>query len=310
MTKVSYIVKFKNQEQYIQNVINSLKNIKGDFRKEFIIIDEASTNKSSELIKEHSKELPNVLIISDNNNSQSLLINAISLAHGKYIQFVPGDHVVDKNSSLYLLDTLNKHNAKIALGTTGYFDFKNMQSSEQKKYDKEKFITNPITSLLKINPLKIKELCSSALMISKQIIDDLSILKNIYNNKKINNELSLVLIIAAKNGFVFSSKHISYAPLIRNRDEFINMKKSCTVEFLLAIKDFIKHEKQYAKMYKKEIYRAVIAFLWTIEQNKLLFLPTYLWSKIFAPKIIKVEDISDLIDAKLEIFSKNFNLST
>ena len=55
MTKISFICPVFNKEKYLPKVLESIKNQVGDFKKEYIFINDGSTDNSLKLLKEGTK---------------------------------------------------------------------------------------------------------------------------------------------------------------------------------------------------------------------------------------------------------------
>ena len=71
MTKISFICPVFNKEKYLPKVLESIKNQVGDFKKEYIFINDGSTDNSLELLKEVTKKWKNTTIINQTNKGPS-----------------------------------------------------------------------------------------------------------------------------------------------------------------------------------------------------------------------------------------------
>ena len=58
MSSVSFIIPVYNKEKYLNAVLNSLFNQIGTFKREFIFINDGSTDKSLEIINSKIKIIP------------------------------------------------------------------------------------------------------------------------------------------------------------------------------------------------------------------------------------------------------------
>ena len=65
--KVTYICPVYNKEKYLPTVIEGIKGQKGSFDKEYIFIDDGSSDNSLELLKKLTKGLSETKIISHSN---------------------------------------------------------------------------------------------------------------------------------------------------------------------------------------------------------------------------------------------------
>ena len=59
MSSVSFVVTVYNKSKFLIPVINSLKSQKGEFQKEYIFIDDGSTDQSYKILEKETKGLKN-----------------------------------------------------------------------------------------------------------------------------------------------------------------------------------------------------------------------------------------------------------
>ena len=67
MTSVSFVIPVFNKSRYLKYVVDSLKTQKGDFKKEFIFIDDGSTDSSYEILVKETKSLESCTIKKQEN---------------------------------------------------------------------------------------------------------------------------------------------------------------------------------------------------------------------------------------------------
>ena len=96
MSTVTYLILLHNNEKDLPQLVDSLKHIEGSFRKEYIIVDDASTDNTKSLAQELFARLPRVTILSnDTYSGPAFSINhAINLIQGEYVHFVFGGHIL------------------------------------------------------------------------------------------------------------------------------------------------------------------------------------------------------------------------
>ena len=95
---VSIVCLTYNHEAYIQEALESFMAQKTNFKYEIIIHDDASTDNTTEIIKEYEKKYPGIIyVIYEKTNQYSINKNFMfmrsvySLCRGKYIAFCEGD---------------------------------------------------------------------------------------------------------------------------------------------------------------------------------------------------------------------------
>ena len=67
MTSVSFVIPVFNKAKYLKTVIKSLRHQTGNFDKEYIFINDGSTDNSLDILKRERKSLKNCKIISQKN---------------------------------------------------------------------------------------------------------------------------------------------------------------------------------------------------------------------------------------------------
>lgn len=121
---VSYLVSSYNHEAYI---IQCLESIKADLHEpsEIIIVDDGSTDNSENLIREWiSKNNINVVFVTRANLGIAATLNELfKLAQGQYYRTVSSDDTIKPNSTLRLINELNKNEkALVAFGDVETID--------------------------------------------------------------------------------------------------------------------------------------------------------------------------------------------
>ena len=111
MTSVSFVVPVYNKSLYLKHVVSSLKQQKGKFEKEFIFIDDGSSDDSYKKLLSLTKSLNNSLVIKQKNRGSANATNVgIGLAKMKYIKFLDADDVILSNATNCLLKLLEQDN--------------------------------------------------------------------------------------------------------------------------------------------------------------------------------------------------------
>lgn len=113
--KLSIIIPMYNAEKYIENCLKSLLNQDFSFGEyEIIIINDGSTDKSEQVVRNYVKQYPQILLFSQENGGQSRARNkGLSVAHGEYICFVDSDDFLIEHSLGRIVDEALKRNLQI-----------------------------------------------------------------------------------------------------------------------------------------------------------------------------------------------------
>lgn len=138
--KLSVIIPAHNSEKYITKCLFSivdqtLKDI------EIIIVDDGSTDKTSEILSVFSKNDARIRVINQEHKLQGAARNkGINVAKGEYIGFVDSDDWVDENYFEKLYETAEKYDADIALATN--IRIGNGKTKKRLNIVKEEFVTD------------------------------------------------------------------------------------------------------------------------------------------------------------------------
>lgn len=113
--RVSYVLTVYNKSRYLPFVIEGLRRQEGDFDREFIFVDDGSTDDSVELIERLTAGLPGVTIHRQANQGPSVATNiGFSRATGDYIKPVDADDVLFPWTTRILLDALAQTGCKVS----------------------------------------------------------------------------------------------------------------------------------------------------------------------------------------------------
>ena len=114
MVKYSIIVPVYNVEKYLSECLDSLVNQNYD-NYEIIIVDEGSTDGSSDIVLKYKNEYPNLIknYKKDNGGLSSARNYGIDKSSSEYLLFVDSDDYIDSNTLKVLDDNLNKYKSDI-----------------------------------------------------------------------------------------------------------------------------------------------------------------------------------------------------
>ena len=120
---ISIIVPIYNIDNYVSKCIESILS-QTHSNIEVILIDDGSTDKSSNICDYYSKKDARIVAIHKKNGGLSSARNTgLDIAKGKYIGFVDGDDYIEPNMYEELLNNIHEHQSDIAI--CNYNDIKN-----------------------------------------------------------------------------------------------------------------------------------------------------------------------------------------
>lgn len=116
---VSFVMTVYNKEYYLPSVIRALLNQTGLKNPEYIFVDDVSTDKSVEIIREMTKGIKNVKIFANTENRGiSVRINqGIAAAEGKYTRMLDSDDIFPLDSTQKMVQLAEELSADMVYGT-------------------------------------------------------------------------------------------------------------------------------------------------------------------------------------------------
>ena len=256
MSSVSFIIPVFNKEKYLKFVLSSLYNQKGNFKKEYIFVDDGSTDNSLSFLKLYTKNWKNTQIISQNNKGSASATNAgIKLAQNKYIKFLDADDLILYDTTKSLLKIIEKNkNINLVYGLQRKVkDFSNIDLSLKIDNSKISFVKDPIKSAMKnsmFNPTQFMvktELCKKVGGCDERI--------------KHSQEYSLTLRLSIYGGFVRLDQYLAILP--ENVPGQISEKKINQIyRVSKALELFINDNKGLEKKYRVFAQRRLTGRSW------------------------------------------------
>ena len=115
---VSFVMTVYNKEYYLTSVLKALLGQTGLKNPEYIFVDDVSTDKSVEIIRQMTKGVPNVRIVTNNQNRGiSYRINqGIRLARGKWCRMLDSDDILPLDSTAKMIALAQKLPADMIYG--------------------------------------------------------------------------------------------------------------------------------------------------------------------------------------------------
>lgn len=107
---ISVIVSIYNVERFLPSTIDSLLNQEGNIDFEILLVNDGSTDRSSDICEKYSGENKNIRVIHKNNGGLSSARNAgIDAAQGEYLMFLDGDDSLDPVTLRSLTKAISLH---------------------------------------------------------------------------------------------------------------------------------------------------------------------------------------------------------
>lgn len=102
--KISFIIPAFNAERYIATCLNSLKPFLA-LGHQLVLVDDGSTDSTTEIAKEVLKEEENAIILQQTNQGQSVARNrGLQQATGDYIWFIDADDYIDEEAGRVVVE--------------------------------------------------------------------------------------------------------------------------------------------------------------------------------------------------------------
>lgn len=120
---VSFVVPVYNKAAVIAPVLNAIATQLGDFDREYVFVDDGSTDDSLAVVRAATATWPNVTIIVQKNAGSAAATNAgLAAARMSYTKFVDADDLLTRDATANLLAALTtNHDAVLAYGDRQFF---------------------------------------------------------------------------------------------------------------------------------------------------------------------------------------------
>jgi len=212
MASVAFVITVYNKELYLKKVIEALANQIGNFDKEYIFVNDNSTDSSLEIINANKHKLPGhcKVITNKQNEGPSKSVNhGINEASGDFIKFVDGDDLILPNATQALLNAALKNDADVAFGNLETYDPYNKINIT--KYISppsptlEQVIVDPLQRVIRGNFKGISSIANSRGMASQKALTKI----NGADEKVFVQDYSIALRLAVLAKFVFAAQTIA-----------------------------------------------------------------------------------------------------
>lgn len=205
---VSFVIPVYNKAPYLPGVLDAIYAQEGSFEREFIFIDDGSTDNSLNILKSHTKSWPHVKIISQPNGGPMAATNkGIFAAQKTYLKLVDADDLLTVQATSILLNALEKYpNAVASFGKSLPYTFSHAPTLSLKKEAVSSFsyIPDALKLTLRNSPFNPTQ----SLIRTKVAQEVGGCDPHIYYSQ----DYSLTLRLARRGGFVQTNALICYLP--------------------------------------------------------------------------------------------------
>ena len=235
MTKISFVCPIFNKKKYINLVLSSIKGQVGSFEKEYIFINDGSTDGSLEYLKKKTQKWKNTLILTQKNKGPAIATQVgINRAKGDYIKLVGGDDIMAPYCCEILLKIILQKKSVAAFSSYKLLQNYNNVSFETNIVKNFRFLENPLAATITSNFSGTTP--------------------NLYCNKTIQKfggcneklfieDFSLVLNLARFGSFCFVDNITSFGPKNDEDRIMISKKTQLIHDYNAALYYFIKKNK-------------------------------------------------------------------
>jgi len=132
---VSFVVPIYNKAPHLPRVLEQIARQQGDFRKQYVFVDDGSTDGSLEILRAHTRGWENLVIESQVNAGSAAATNrGIALANEPFIKFVDADDLLGDHATSVLLNALRDSDACLVYGRAVRYaagDLLDLRSNEE-----------------------------------------------------------------------------------------------------------------------------------------------------------------------------------
>lgn len=116
-TGVSFVVPVYNKAAHLDGVLRQIRCQAGAFEKQYVFVDDGSTDESMDIVRRITADWENVVTVSQENTGSAAATNrGIELADMPFIKFVDADDLISDHTTETLLNALQDSPACLAYG--------------------------------------------------------------------------------------------------------------------------------------------------------------------------------------------------
>lgn len=122
LSGVSFIVTVYNKRPFLPTVLAALAAQTGGFAREYVFVDDGSTDDSLAYLRAETAAWPNCRIVAQANLGASAAMNrAVGASTQPYLKLVDADDLLVPDATRWLLDALDKSGAVLAYGASAIY---------------------------------------------------------------------------------------------------------------------------------------------------------------------------------------------
>jgi len=151
MPGVSFVIPIYNKEPYLKDVLAQLKAQRGDFARQYVFVDDGSTDGSLDLLRDLTKDWDDVVIEAQANAGSAAATNkGVSLAIHSYVKFCDADDLLHSDATQNLLSVmLDNTGVVIVYGNESRFrDVKELKLDEAVQIKASNRLVQPVKQSL------------------------------------------------------------------------------------------------------------------------------------------------------------------
>lgn len=151
MPSISFVCPLYNKRRYLPSVLAALKKQATNHERQFIFVDDGSTDGSLDLVKFITRHWPDCLYIRQKNSGPADAINTgIASATGDYLKLLGADDILSPFSTDLLLESLDSTAAVAAYGRQAYYQ--DLSEAVFAKPDQHSWnlVENPLETVIRL----------------------------------------------------------------------------------------------------------------------------------------------------------------
>lgn len=155
MDGVSFIVTVYNKRPFLPAVLAAIYGQQGEFGREYVFVDDGSTDGSLEFLRDATNGWANCRIIAQENRGASAAMNAaVAASTLTYLKLVDADDILAPDATSLLLAALKESGAALAFGKGSNYELgQDLHWPAREGPIKWEILHNPIDRMLRNNTL-------------------------------------------------------------------------------------------------------------------------------------------------------------